>query len=1014
VLQTSLGLPGVAIVLTNAGNDAIDSLGVRIFVRSKDTVGTHMDSVTLATVPALFPDAVAARYDICQKYDAAGFNQPCDKNWKGIGWGALSGAVMLLKPIPVGAPDAQGVRDWAFDLPLGPMVLKSLESVRFDVLFAARGQYASRFDASMDSVLRLAQPYLPSRTFPLVGQYGWWNVLTTAAPAPSLANSWSFSGQPVAASPDDVDVLARSSRSSNSRIVVYRRAKPVWGTSPDGTAPGLPIPSVSPDLGAPLAYAPIAAPVVQDGVRGPLDSALARPGRVRVNQAGYRSVDVAAGSARIRYYGNAVSFALLSDKGAKVSGGAFQALPLLDGTRLKVCETRRDLSPSGACTWIDSDTLGRSIPRGAVQEGTLPGSLAAGRWRVVVGTDSSAWFQVTDSVYGWVRDASIRYFGIARSGDSSWFHGPSHMHDGLLDGVSGANVGGWYDAGDHLKEPQTMAMALATLATLSATQPGRDADHWGAIHRADQPRDGIPDVLKEARWGAKFFLASWTRNGRQVGADTLGHAGMVTGVGDFGKDHGWWGPPELQDEILVSGRGGLNERTVRRELGTNVLSDVSAALALLSVRWRPYDAAWSDTALAAARDLYAWVRSHPIQNVASPAYSGAPPSSAGPALAATALLWATRDSAYLKDLAYDPTLGSHGQSFLHESSFEGGWLVWSDWNLLKGAVNTDWAHRHALALYALSRLVLLDPEVAASCGVRNDAERILLLRRTVAGMQQNLQSISVGSSKTFDLPALDPKGSSGSVDADTAWNMLWIQQDWVAPGFVAGNAAELLMYADVVRALRDGAGGADLAAVPWPVEAATKLGIRQMDWILGLNHWDVSFVAGVGTKNLQNAHHRAANGDGSNTLLSYSYRTPVGALWGFTPSDTGKATVEWSDYHHAEPTLDGAVQLLSASYLLSPSGSTGPVGVADHRASPLRITARAQSRRIEASLFGAVAGELVRFDVLDVSGRRVAQLEATADTRGRLDVRLPPVARGLAILRIRSSAGQQVRSVPVP
>lgn len=560
-----------------------------------------------------------------------------------------------------------------------------------------------------------------------------------------------------------------------------------------------------------------------------------------------------------------------------------------------------------------------------------------------------------------------------------------------------------------------MAYALAALATISAALPDRDADRWGSVHRADVRLDGIPDILKEARWGASFFLKSWTLNGRQVAADSLGRRGMVTGIGDFGKDHSYWGLPEFQDAFLGIGIGGRGERTVRRELGANTLGDVAAALAILSVRWRPHDPAWADTSLAAARSLYSWIRQNPSKVTASPAYNGAFRTEGSLALAAVALLWASRDSSYLLDLAYDRSLGSHGDpAYFPSSHFAGGWLALSSGNLTKNMANTDWASRHAYALYALAKLVLLDPQVAGSCGVRTETERRLLLRRTAFGMQANLEDVSGGSSKVFDFPMLSAVDLPQSLSVDPRWGMLTINMRWGAPRYVAGNITELLMYADVVSALRAGQGGEELAAFSWPVEAARELAVRQFDWILGLNAWDASLVAGIGSKNLQNIHHRAANPDGSNSWMRYPYRTPVGAMWGFTPSDSAKVVVQWEDYMNSEATLDGAVQLLTAAAFLSPANASTPVGVSSRRGPAVRLSARSQGRRIEAVVEGARIGETIEMELLDVLGRTLVRSEGTADRTGRYSARLPPVARGLAILRVRTSEGVLTRSLPVP
>lgn len=1017
------GIPTIAVWLVNNDVRTFDSLAVRVFVKSKDTVGTHIRQDAqggIQTVPMAFSDHLGTGYDICQLQDAAGFNKPCDGSGATWSWISLSRMIPLIAPLPIGGPDAQGFRDWALDLPLGALVLRPGEVVRFDARLGTRSEYPKSLSAAQAALSDTLRLHLPDRQFPSLGDTGWWDVTTSGWKAFDARLSWTFQGTDSAPSPSDVETVLPST-ASNTRLLVRRKGVDLWGMAPSGTGPGTFDPGPSPDVGRALPYAPIAAPVPVKGYRDPLDSALARPSRVRVNQAGYRLRDVAAGLARLRYFGTASSFQVQREGGSVAAGGSFQTLAFQDGTRLTVCQQlAQPLSqvPTPKCR-IDTDTLKTTIPKGAVQEGILPKSLAEGRWRVVVGADTSSWFQVSDSVYGWVRDAALRYFGVARSGDSSWFHGPAHMLDGSLDGATGAYAGGWYDAGDHLKEPVTMASALVSLATMAATHPERDADRWGAVHRADRPLDGVPDVLKEARWGANFFVNSWIRNGRRTGADAAsGALGMVTGIGDFGEDHGYWGPPELQDHITQKGRGGANARTVRRELGANTLGDVAAALALLAVEWRRWDTAWSREALAAAKDIYTYAKTHRVV-VSSPAYNGAGPDkvNANLALAATALLRATRDSVYLREIAYDTILGTYGTRSAPFSSWKGGWMVTSNTNLWKGGANTDWANRHALALYAFTRLILLDPDTARACGVPSETERVILLRQAVSGMQRNLASVSSGTTKAFDLPKLDSDAFALplSVSSENRWGSLYIQQDWMAPGYVAGNAAELLMYVDVIEALQSGKGGAELAAVNWPVEAATRLALHQTDWILGLNRWDISFLAGVGAKNLQNAHHRAANPDGVNTLVSYRYRTPVGGLWGFPPTDSSKIRIAWNDYMHSETTIDGVGQFLTAAHLLAPAASRSTSGVRGTLRSSLpRVHAMARRNTLLARGSALGAGAPVRIEWFDAAGRRHAMLESKADASGSFDLAIPDVSRGLAILRVHAAGTSQTLSVVVP
>ena len=65
--------------------------------------------------------------------------------------------------------------------------------------------------------------------------------------------------------------------------------------------------------------------------------------------------------------------------------------------------------------------------------------LPPGKYRVVVGSDTSAEFLIDEQIYSWVRDALLKFYGANRCGDSqSWFHGACHLQDAVT---------GWHDCG---------------------------------------------------------------------------------------------------------------------------------------------------------------------------------------------------------------------------------------------------------------------------------------------------------------------------------------------------------------------------------------------------------------------------------------------------------------------------------------------------------------------------------------------------------------------------------------
>ncbi|MCB9497309.1 MAG: glycoside hydrolase family 9 protein [Fibrobacteria bacterium] len=682
-----------------------------------------------------------------------------------------------------------------------------------------------------------------------------------------------------------------------------------------------------------MPYDPIANPLPDSGVDQRVrDSLTLKPSRIRLNQAGYRTQDVVGGMAKFYHVGSALAFTVIdSATGTVVGTGPLVAKGFNSGTNISVIASNWAGTVSGGDTRYRMSTtgLGTTILPDAVMEGTLPGVglVEGGKYRIVVGKDTSHTFLVSDNVYGMVRDGVLKFFGIQRSGSfPSWFHRASHMKDGSLatPPAPGAYKGGWYDCGDHLKEPQTMSYALATLATLAATMPERDANHYGMNHANTLRTDGIPDILFEAYFGGRFFVDSWVRHGRSTGPRGGTDSGMVTGVGDFGKDHGWWGRPENQDAMTEVGRGGWKERILRSELGANTLGDVAAGLAILSKRWRPYDPKWADTALMAAKDMYAYAKANRVV-VSSPAYNGAGPDkvNANLALAATALLWVTKDKSYLSDIAYDKTVGSHGATWNAgggptpmKSSWEGGWMVYSNPNLTKGGANSDWANRHQLALYAFYKLILSDKDSALAFGVRDEAERQNLVTHTIAGVVQNLNSISGGAGISIDLPSVDPNDGGGyAIRAGGNWFTMFTQQQWVWNRYQVANAFELFIYYDITRDLEAGLAGTELTGYAWNRGPVRQLMVRQMDYMLGVNPWDVSMFMGLGEKNFNHPHHRAANPEGRNTPgTPYAYHVPVGALYGAwdpTLAENGVVEDYWNEYHTTEVCLDGAASSIA-------------------------------------------------------------------------------------------------------
>lgn len=584
-------------------------------------------------------------------------------------------------------------------------------------------------------------------------------------------------------------------------------------------------------------------------------------------------------------------------------------------------------------------------PEGNIFVGKIPQNVPTEkRLRIKVGDEISSTFIVSDDVYTMAKDATLKFFGIQRSGNSeSWFHGPSHTKDGggaiatAGDTTSsfdasraGTLAGGWYDCGDHLKESQTMAYAFMTLAVMHATNPAKDVDHYDYNQGEFVKTDGVPDVLREAKHGADFFLKAY-EFAKGVVDD------MPVSVGNFGSDHGWWGRPEVQDYVTVTGRGGPAERTVRLgELGSNISSDIAAGLAILSKDYAKYDKKFADSCLVVAEKMYAFAKDlaqgKTFKNnkafFDTPAYNNNHEYLDDLALASVALLYATGKKDYADDMIRTTELFK-GQRIIDGAGFfGGGWFTADASGMLKNPKNTNWANAHSFALYALYKLILADKTKATTEYGLTEDERLAAIEDCLADMIANLGDVSGTGTGSIVLPKGDISWTQNTVSYNPTWYTMFTDQKWNFNHYQAGNIFEVLAYADVAADIeKQGISLPAMASTGLKASEMRQLGINQLNYILGVNPWDISFVYGIGDKNDAHPRHRAANPEGKNTPgFNYKYNCPVGALFGGTvPGDSSSlvpgSETSWKDYRLSETCLDASATLLSALTLVSNGGN---------------------------------------------------------------------------------------------
>lgn len=677
-----------------------------------------------------------------------------------------------------------------------------------------------------------------------------------------------------------------------------------------------------------------------------LDAINTKISPIRVNQAGYLKKDT---ERQFYFVGSAKEFEVVDEMGKSLS-------PKVTGTfKDSEVETSSDWTIIAGTNTASGDQKRYQIDftgtTGIIQIGNIPQSVPTEkRLRIKVGDEISSTFIVSDDVYTMVKDAALKFFGIQRSGNSeSWFHGPSHTKDGSGKVVLGEKEvsdisfktgdlqGGWYDCGDHLKESQSQAFAFMTLAVMSATNPAKDVDHYAYNQSEFVKTDDVPDVLREARHGATFFVNSY-----RAAKGVIDN--MVVSVGRFGSDHSWWGRPEAQDALTVTGRGGSAERDLRLgELGSNIAGEIIAGLAIVAKDYAPHNKKFADSCLTVAEKMYDFAKSLALgkdtydngkkfvynkdaAGWSSSAYNGNNDFEDDMALASVALLYATGKKEYLNDALFNEEINK--SDYKGAGFFEGGWFAngVARGALTKSSKNTSWANGHAYALYTLYKLILADKDKAKAFGLTED-QRLAAIEDCVADMAANLEAVSNYGKGSITLPQSDLGWNGNTVNYDPTWYSMQTDQAWLYNRYHAGNIFEVLAYADVASDIEKQ--GLKLSSLSGSLNSKEmfQLGINQLNYMLGVNPWDISFVYGVGDKNDNHPHHRASNPEGKNTpAWNYKYVRPVGGLFGgIVPgkeNSLASTLMSWEDYSISDVCLDASAILTSSLTILSNGGNS--------------------------------------------------------------------------------------------
>lgn len=147
------------------------------------------------------------------------------------------------------------------------------------------------------------------------------------------------------------------------------------------------------------------------------------------------------------------------------------------------------------------------------------------------------------------------------------------------------------------------------------------------------------------------------------------------------------------------------------------------------------------------------------------------------------------------------------------------------------------------------------------------------------------------------------------IKVDQPYHGVYTASDWGFNRYNLGMVNEILMYFDLTGE-----------------RAYGEVGMDNINFLLGANPFDPSFILGCGDRNLQHPHYRASNPEGFNQSGdTYPYRVPAGAVMGGAhPSRVLQD--EWQSYDATEACIDFAAQAIFPLMIMGPNESGVTIG----------------------------------------------------------------------------------------
>ncbi|KAI4341008.1 hypothetical protein MLD38_025787 [Melastoma candidum] len=421
---------------------------------------------------------------------------------------------------------------------------------------------------------------------------------------------------------------------------------------------------------------------------------------------------------------------------------------------------------------------------------------------------SAVFVGAIDFDYGDALSKSLLYFEAQRSGRLPYNQRVTWRdHSGLTDGLEqGVDlVGGYYDAGDHVKFGLPMAFTVTMLS-------------WGVIEygRDIESADEMDHALEAIKWGTDYFIKAHTTPNV-----------LWAEVGDGDTDHYCWQRPE---DMTTSRQA---YKVDQDNPGSDIAGETAAAMAAASIVFRRSNPHYSHLLLHHAQQLFEFgdrYRGRYDESVAEvKSYYG---SVSG---YEDELLWAAL--------------------WLHKATDDEYYLEYaiSNANLMGGvgwAMNEfSWDVKYAGVQIMASQLLME--------GKHGDDQRGVLeqYRRKA----EHYLCSCLG------------KNNGSNVERSPG-GLLFIRK-WNNMQYVTSAAFLLMVYSDALRGMNR-----ELRCPGGTVSPAEMLAFAksQVDYILGSNPRNMSYLVGFGSVFPRMMHHRGAS------IVSYrEYKGFIGCTQGY-------------------------------------------------------------------------------------------------------------------------------------